>query len=221
MHAADILAWTCDGAVFCPSCKPEPTARAAAVGHDDVHPWFADAEAALVGATCDGCRACYVSNGTLRDGDWLPFADCEPPYVYFYRCPECEAAQPSTDGGKAPACGRCGYGPCITPTADGRKRAQWTAEARKGAAWPGGYPVHAVMADGEPLCFRCVDREAHRLLAAEPERDWRIVGVAVHWEGEPLECAHCGSAMASAYGPEDCDPPDPDGEGPLVPMGGA
>ena len=219
MHAAEILAWACDGAVFCPACKPQPTARAAAVGHDDVHPWFATDEAALIGASCEGCRACYVTNGTLRDGDWLPFADCQPPFVFFYRCPECNASQPSTDAGKAPACGRCGCGPCITPTSDGRERARLTAEARKGFAWPGGYPVHAVMADGEPFCFRCVDREAHRLLAAEPEKDWRIVGVAVHWEGPPLECANCGSAIASAYGPD--DPPDPDGEGPLVPTGGA
>lgn len=28
MHAADILAWVRDGAVFCPDCKPAPTARA-------------------------------------------------------------------------------------------------------------------------------------------------------------------------------------------------
>lgn len=203
MHAADVLAWTCDGAVFCPACKPQPTARAAAFGHDDVHPWFASDEAALVGSTCDGCRACYVSNGTLRDGDWLEHGLCKPPYVWFYRCPECEAAQPSTDGFAAPACGKCGAGPCFSVTADGRQRARWTEEARKGVAWPGGYPVHAVMADGSPLCAGCVDREAVRLLAAEPEKDWRIVGVGVHWEGEPLECAHCGSAMPSAYGPED------------------
>ena len=56
MHAAEVLAWVSDGAVFCPDCQPAPTSRAAAVGHDDVSPWFGDDEAALVGATCDGCR---------------------------------------------------------------------------------------------------------------------------------------------------------------------
>lgn len=204
MHATDILAWTRDGSVFCAKCKPAPTDRAAAIGHADVHPWFADAEGLLVGATCDTCRACYVSNGTLRDGEWLEHGLCKPPFVHWYRCPECEAAQPSTDGFAAPsACGKCGAGPCYSVTVDGRQRAKWTEEGRKDIAWPGCYPLHAVMADGSPMCAGCVDKEAHRLLAATPEMDWRIVGVQVHWEGDPLECAHCGEAMPSAYGPVD------------------
>jgi hypothetical protein len=209
MHSTDILAWTVDGSVFCPDCKPAPTSRAAAVGHDDVSPWFADDEASLVGRTCDACGACYVDAA-----GWLPHADAVGPLVTWYRCATCATAHPSADAGKAPPCRFCG-GRC---TADAQ-RARIVAEAERAYAWPGGYPLHLVLADGGELCPACAGKEWRLLLAADPAREWTPVGAEVHWEGEPLHCCHCYSELPSAYGP--VDPPDPDYDGPMVPTGGA
>lgn len=77
-----------------------------------------------------------------------------------------------------------------------------------GYAWPGGYPCALMMADGE-----CIDAQAARenykqvlratrdaLLGGYADRDWRAVCVFIHWEGEPLICAHSGREIASAYG---------------------
>jgi hypothetical protein len=90
MHAAEVLAWVRDGAVFCPDCKPAPTSRAAAIGHDDVSPWFGDDEAALSGSTCDGCSCFYVAG----DG-WQPH-DAAPHYAWA-RCDACNAQRPVAD----------------------------------------------------------------------------------------------------------------------------
>ena len=76
-----------------------------------------------------------------------------------------------------------------------------------GYAWPGGYPMALLMADGE-----CIDaqaarenyRQIRRNMCARPySRDWQPVEAFVHWEGEPLCCAHSGRAIESAYGPVD------------------
>lgn len=75
-------------------------------------------------------------------------------------------------------------------------------------AWPGGYPVTYLTADGETLCPACANGEN----GAEPfdatdgrdllieERQWAIVAADVYWEGPPLTCAHCGAPIESAYG---------------------
>jgi len=76
-----------------------------------------------------------------------------------------------------------------------------------GWAWPGGYPCALLMADGE-----CIDATAARenfrqiLRAMRDERPWRIDAqwtpreVFIHWEGEPLVCAHSNRLIESAYG---------------------
>ena len=73
-----------------------------------------------------------------------------------------------------------------------------------GFAWPGGYPCALLMADGE-----CIDaqsarenyRQIRRNMGANPySQDWTPVDVFVHWEGEPITCAHSGRAIESAYG---------------------
>ena len=91
MHAAEVLAWVRDGAVFCPDCKPAPTSRAAAIGHDDVSPWFGDDEAALAGSTCDACACFYVAG---CDG-WQPHDAA--PYYAWTRCDACNAQRPVAD----------------------------------------------------------------------------------------------------------------------------
>ena len=77
------------------------------------------------------------------------------------------------------------------------------AEAAQRFAWPGGYPLHAVLGDGEPLCCACCEKERASILDAEFDRQWRIEGVQVHWEGEPLQCSHCNADIESAYGVPD------------------
>ena len=72
-----------------------------------------------------------------------------------------------------------------------------------GFAWSGGYPCALLMSDGE-----CIDaqsaRENYRLIRRNmvnpSDRDWAPSTVFVHWEGEPLECAHSGRLIDSAYG---------------------
>lgn len=80
-----------------------------------------------------------------------------------------------------------------------------------GYAWPGGYPCVLLMADGE-----CIDAKSARenyCLIRQTMRDWTGPGcrtmasdwfpeaVQVHWEGDPIICAHSGRAIESAYGP--------------------
>ncbi len=79
-----------------------------------------------------------------------------------------------------------------------------------GYAWPGGYPCALLMADGE-----CIDAQAAKenfRLIAQALRDrrpgwqdpqWTPEAVFIHWEGEPIYCAHSGRAIKSAYGGND------------------
>lgn len=76
-----------------------------------------------------------------------------------------------------------------------------------GYAWPGGYPCALLMVDGE-----CIDAQSARenfrlILGAMRERrpwwrdpQWTPLAVVVHWEGEPIICAHSSRLIASAYG---------------------
>lgn len=76
-----------------------------------------------------------------------------------------------------------------------------------GWAWPGGYPCALLMADGE-----CIDAQAARenyrqirRAMRDPHyaRDWTPIDVFIHWEGEPLYCAHSNRIIESAYGVPD------------------
>lgn len=79
-----------------------------------------------------------------------------------------------------------------------------------GYAWPGGYPCALLMADGESIDAQSA-RENFRLIvrALKDERPWSIDAqwtpraVFVHWEGEPIACAHSGRVIESAYGNPD------------------
>jgi hypothetical protein len=72
-----------------------------------------------------------------------------------------------------------------------------------GYAWPGGYPMLAIMSDGESLCVKCAKanyRLIRNAMKANDDSGWRVVGVDIHWEGEPETCAHCNADIESAYG---------------------
>lgn len=73
-----------------------------------------------------------------------------------------------------------------------------------GYAWPGGYPMYAIMGDGEVIDAQSA-RENYKLILSATrnpgtDRQWECIGVDIHWEGEPITCAHSGRIIESAYG---------------------
>lgn len=67
-----------------------------------------------------------------------------------------------------------------------------------GFAWPGGYPMGLLMSDGE-----VIDSKSARSMYRYIRRGtcgWAAEAVFIHWEGEPIECAHSGRMIESAYG---------------------
>lgn len=85
-------------------------------------------------------------------------------------------------------------------------------------AWPGGYPLVYVCADGGgALCPTCVNAEIDNIDDSTRRRlrdGWQLTGVDVHYEGEAITCDHCGADIDSAYGPvETADPVEHDWNG--------
>lgn len=72
-------------------------------------------------------------------------------------------------------------------------------------AWPGGYPIYVVLADGAMLCSACA-RENYRQIAWETrlgvDGGWKALGSTILYETEdqPEQCAHCYCELESAYG---------------------
>jgi hypothetical protein len=66
-------------------------------------------------------------------------------------------------------------------------------------AWPGGYRVWALMADGGTVSAEACKEEADTIRDNGSD-DWTIVNIFVHWEGEPLICDHTGESYESEYG---------------------
>ena len=70
-------------------------------------------------------------------------------------------------------------------------------------AWPGGYPLYFLAADGSALSFEAVRMEIKQVLRAlhhpGTDRDWQIISVNVNWEDEYLFCAHTGQPIPCAY----------------------
>lgn len=72
-------------------------------------------------------------------------------------------------------------------------------------AWPGGYPLYFVMADGEALSFEAAKQEAGRIrteIEFQMVEEWIPVACEVNWEDSELICAHTGARIESAYGEE-------------------
>jgi hypothetical protein len=78
--------------------------------------------------------------------------------------------------------------------------------ARHPYAWPGGYPLVLVTADGGCLCYKCIKAE-WRIICGESFDNtscgFRISGVDVNWENNSLYCDHCGERIESAHGEEE------------------
>ncbi len=72
----------------------------------------------------------------------------------------------------------------------------------------GSYPIVYLTADGGcvcPSCANCDDK--HNPFGEGPDfdRDHRLVGADVHWEGFAIQCDNCSADIDSAYGPTDDD----------------
>ena len=84
---------------------------------------------------------------------------------------------------------------------------EFKATLRNGAyAWPGGYPLYFITADGEALCFKCAKENAKQIMSNQFDNwhyDWRVIGCEINYEDNDLQCCHCNSKIESAYGEED------------------
>ena len=70
--------------------------------------------------------------------------------------------------------------------------------------WPGGYPIYAVMADGDVLCPRCARENIRLILAAtrgKTRGGWHFDGATINCEDSDLYCDHCGNPIEAAYTP--------------------
>lgn len=78
------------------------------------------------------------------------------------------------------------------------------AAIRRGPyAWPGGYPVFFVTADGGCLSFAAAKAERRQIIRAIGHNErfcgWRIVASDINWEDPDLICDHTGKRIESAY----------------------
>jgi hypothetical protein len=71
-----------------------------------------------------------------------------------------------------------------------------------GYAWPGGYPMALLMADGEAIDAQSA-RENYRIIRRAVSKDWTAENVFIHWEGDPIICANSGREIPSAYGSDE------------------
>lgn len=82
-------------------------------------------------------------------------------------------------------------------------------------AWPGGYPLFYLMADGEVICSDCANG-GNGSLATDVATDcsdddqWTIVAVEINWEDTSMFCAHCAAQIESAYGNDEPSTGDDD-----------
>lgn len=70
-------------------------------------------------------------------------------------------------------------------------------------AWPGGYPVFFVAADGEPLRFESAREMELEIINAYDlayrDDQWRMIGLDINWEDPELYCSHSEERIESAY----------------------
>lgn len=67
-------------------------------------------------------------------------------------------------------------------------------------AWPGGYPLYFVMADGETCSFEAIADNKAEVYSSAADPQWRPVAVDINWEDPDLLCAHTGKPIEAAYG---------------------
>jgi hypothetical protein len=70
-------------------------------------------------------------------------------------------------------------------------------------AWPGGYPLFFITADGAALSFAAVTKEWRNVVDAHLRSDrrcgWYIDACDVNYEDTELFCDHTGERIEAAY----------------------
>lgn len=70
-------------------------------------------------------------------------------------------------------------------------------------AWPGGYPLYFIAADGEALSFKAVQENQAPVIEAMnnpgTDKQWEVIGYQINWEDENLYCAHSNDLIECAY----------------------
>ena len=70
-------------------------------------------------------------------------------------------------------------------------------------AWPGGYPMYFITADGAALSFDAAKQERRSILSAIAHNDvrdgWRVCAFEVNWEDDSLYCVHTNKRIEAAY----------------------
>ncbi len=70
-------------------------------------------------------------------------------------------------------------------------------------AWPGGYPIVYMAEDCETVCSECANGgngAEFQNPEYQEDKDWILSGFFIHYEGQPVYCAHCNCTTESAYG---------------------
>jgi len=70
-------------------------------------------------------------------------------------------------------------------------------------AWPGGYPLHAVMDDGSVICRFCAEEEREWIALTNGHDGWCVVDTVINWEDHELRCDCCGRSIEAACERED------------------
>jgi len=69
-------------------------------------------------------------------------------------------------------------------------------------AWPGGYQLNLILADGTVLCRSCF-KQNYQLIAEDFKDNcntgWLPLGLEVNWEDPDLRCEHCNTPMPGEY----------------------
>jgi hypothetical protein len=66
-------------------------------------------------------------------------------------------------------------------------------------AWPSGYPIYYVTADGGVLCPGCANSDGTTNDANADDKQWYIVGQGINYEDADLVCDHCECTVEAAY----------------------
>lgn len=76
-------------------------------------------------------------------------------------------------------------------------------------AWPGGYPIYCVFADGGVICPKCanenidlIDQANRGGRCCNSHGGWAVDASDVNYEDTDLHCDHCHEPIPAAYAEE-------------------